>query len=176
MKSVLCCAKISDCCYQILHIMIQIKTCLGNAVAVYSIEAENIPIFTWLSAMLWELMFLNNSQTELFPLQQLMTSQTNAVMARTLLQTSFFNDYYPGWQLARKVVHPQLQSINLTLHLLSMNSRPALLIKQRCLSGRISSAWWSPTVRPEHSERRDLGCQIVRLVRCYSSNKYGDYV
>lgn len=88
----------------------------------------------------------------------------------------FFNDYYPGRQLARKVLHPQLQSINLTFHLLSLNSRPALLIKQHRLSGRISSAWWSPTVRPEHSERRDLGCQIVRLVRCYSSNKYGDYV
>lgn len=87
-----------------------------------------------------------------------------------------FNDYYPGRQLARKVVHPQLQSINLTLHLLSLHSRPPLLIKQRCLSGRISSAWWSPTVRPEHRERRDLGCQIVRPVRCYSSNKYGDYV
>lgn len=42
MKSVLCCNKVWDCCYQILQIMIQIrcKTCLGNAVAVYSIESE----------------------------------------------------------------------------------------------------------------------------------------
>lgn len=92
------------------------------------------------------------------------------------LQTCFFNDYYPGWQLARKVVHPQLQSINLTLHLLSRHSCPPLLIKQCCLSGRISSGWWSPTVRPERGERRDLGCQIVRPVRCYSLTKYGDYV
>lgn len=102
--------------------------------------------------------------------------QKNNLVGWILLQTYFFNEYYLGWQLARKLVHPQLQSANLTLHLLSLHSRPPLLIKQRCLSGRISSAWWSPTVRPEHRERRDLGCQIVRPVRCYSSNKYEDYV
>lgn len=85
MKPVLCCAKVWDCCYQILRIMIQIRCCCGLQHGI-----RNIPIFTWISAMPWELMCLNNSQTELFPLQQLMTSQTNALIARTLLQTSFF--------------------------------------------------------------------------------------
>lgn len=59
-----------------------------------------------------------------------------------------------SWQ--EKWSGPQLQSINLTLHLLSLHSRPPLLIKQRCLSGRISSAWWSPTARPEHRERERI--------------------
>lgn len=75
-----------------------------------------------------------------------------------------------------KVVHPHLQSINLPPHLLSLNSRPALLIRQRWLSGRISSAWRRPAVRPERSEKKDLGCQIVSPVKCYSSNKYENYV
>lgn len=77
-----------------------------------------------------------------------------------------------SWQ----VVHPQLQSINLSPHLLSPSSRPAMLIKQRWLSGRISSAWWSPAARPECGKKKELGCQIVSLVKCYSSNKYEYYV
>lgn len=85
-----------------------------------------------------------------------MKSQTNVLVAWTFFQTYFYNDNHPGRQLARKVVHPQLQRINLPLHLLSFHSRPTLLIRQRCLSGRISSAWWSPTVRPEHREREGI--------------------
>lgn len=70
-----------------------------------------------------------------------------------------------GWQ----VVHPQLQSINLSPHLLSLNSRPALLIKQRWLSGRISSAWRSPAGRPERREKKGSGvpdcrpCEVLFL-------------
>lgn len=178
-KSALHCAKFWECCYRILQIMIQIgcKTFLGNVLAAYSSESET---HQYLPGYLpchesWCVWIM--ARRNFFFYQQLMKSLTNALIVRTLLQNIlFFNDYYPGRQLARKVLHPQLQSVNLTFHLLSLNSRPALLIKQHRLSGRISSAWWSPTVRPEHSERRDLGCQIVRLVRCYSSNKYGDYV
>lgn len=77
-----------------------------------------------------------------------------------------------GWKVAR----PRLQSINLSPHLLSLNSRPALLIKQRRLSGRIISAWRSPAVRPERREKKGSGRQIVSLVKCCSSNKYEDYV
>lgn len=50
-------------------------------------------------------------------------------------------------------------------------TRRALLVKQCCLSGRISSAWWSPTVRPEHwergrgeGERRERGIWGARLL------------
>lgn len=87
---------------------------------------------------------------------------------------NFSSDYDPGWQLASGP--SQLQSINLSPHLLSLNSRPALLIKQHCLSGRISSAWRSPAARPERCQKKDLGCQIVSLGKCYSSNKYEDHV
>lgn len=145
---------------------------------------RNISIFTWKTAMLGadvseqqpdEHHLVN--RTYFPPTADERTEECHSSMS-TFLRTYLFNDYYLDRQLARKAVHPQLQSINLTLHLLSLHSHPPLLIKQRCLSGRISSAWWSPTVRPEHGERerKDLGCQIVRPVRCYSSNKYGDYV
>lgn len=42
MKAVLCCAKILECCYQILQIMIQIgcKTFLGSLLAAYRSKSE----------------------------------------------------------------------------------------------------------------------------------------
>lgn len=131
-------------------------------------QIRNISIFTWITAML-KTQFSEQQPDEQHLVnisyfsQQLMKSQTNTLVAWTFLQTYFCNDYYLGRQLARKVVHPQLQSINLTLHLLSSHSHPPLLIKQCCLSGRISSDWWSPTVRLEHRERKDLGARLSDL-------------
>lgn len=67
------------------------------------------------------------------------------------------------WADSWQAVHPQPQSINLSPHLLSLNSLPALLIKQCWLSGRISSAWRSPAVRPERSEKKIWGARLSAL-------------
>ena len=141
----------------------QLSCCLRQRI-------RNISIFTWISAMLgadvseqrpdgYHLMNITYFPQHLMEYPGSMNTFANIL----------FNDYYQGWQLARKVVHPQLRSINLTLHLLSPRSRPPLLIKQRCLSGRISSAWWSPTVRPEHWERereRESGSGVPDCQAC----------
>ena len=126
-------------------------------------QIRNVSIFTWITATLRARVSEQQPDEQhlenltYFPQQQTKTTGERLWRKEHFCKHTFQNEHHPGRQLAREVARPQLRCLNLTLHLLSPRSRLPVLIKQRRLSGRISSARWLPTVRPEHREREGEG-------------------
>lgn len=89
---------------------------------------------------------------------------------------TFLNDYHPGWQLARKWSIPSCRA--LIWHPTCCLWTHALRCSLNSTAFQAKSAQpVDPPLWDESAAREGIwGGQIVRLVRCFSSNKYGDYV